>query len=453
MQYQSYMVMGMARSGVAAAEFLARQGARVLINDRKSREEIGSAAQELTLPNVDFRLGEDPVLVLADAQALVLSPGIPDTHPVVQAARSQGKEVLSEIELAYRCFPGITAAITGTNGKTTTTTLLTQILKNAGKNATAVGNIGIPFTGICATARPEDVAVCEVSSFQMETCSTFRPRVAAVLNITPDHLNRHGTMDVYIGLKEKLFSQMAEKDVVVLNHDDPITRAMASRVPCCTHFFSKTVPVASGAFVQEGWIVCADNGALQRICPADEVKIAGEHNLENALAATAMAYALHVPAPVIRHTLRTFPGVEHRIETVCTFRGVTFINDSKGTNADSTIRAVRTMDRPTVLIAGGSEKNQDFAPLCSEIAASQVRRVVLIGVTASQMERQLLEAGITDVYRAGSDFAQAVRLAQSLAGEGWNVLLSPANASFDMFTDYEQRGRIFKEIVHEIAKG
>lgn len=451
MEKKRIMVMGMARSGVAAAQLIAQAGNVALINDKKTEKELGKTVQELHRENIEWRLGEDPEAVLRDAQMLLISPGIPDTHPVVAAARQAGKEVVAEIELAWRMFAGTTAAITGTNGKTTTTTLLTEICKNAGKKADAVGNIGVPYTSVCWGSRPEDVAVCEVSSFQMETCSRFHPRVAAVLNITPDHLNRHGTMEVYIGLKKKMFANMTGDDTLVLNYDDPTVRVMEKDGTCRVAFFSRTQEPPFGTFVRDGMIVFGTPADAVRICPVEEVCIQGDHNLENALAATAMAMAMEIPAPVIRHTLRTFRGVEHRIETVLTIDGVTFINDSKGTNADSTIRAVRTMRAPTVLIAGGSEKKQDFAEMCAEINRSQIREVVLIGVTAQQMQRQLLESGFTHVHMAGSDFEQAIRMAKGLAGEGWNVLLSPANASFDMFADYEQRGAIFKQIVARIA--
>ena len=446
------LVMGMARSGIAAAQLLAQTGSTAIINDRKTEAELGEGMAPLHRENVEWRLGEDPVALMNEADALVLSPGIPDTHPAVQAAKAQGKEVLAEIELAWRMFRGTTVSITGTNGKTTTTTLLTEIFKNAGRKADAVGNIGVPFTGICFDSKKEDIAVCEVSSFQMETCSLFHPKAAAVLNITPDHMNRHGTMDVYIGLKKKMFANMAGEDTLVLNWGDKTVREMAKDAHCRVAYFSRKDDIEYGAFVRGGMILFGAKNGAQEICPAEDVFIQGDHNLENALAATAMAMAMGVSADVVAHTLRTFRGVEHRIETVMTIRGVTFINDSKGTNADSTVVAVRTMKKPTVLIAGGSEKKQDFTELCQEICKSQIKEVVLIGVTAEQMRRQLMENGFDRVHMAGSDFEKAIRLAQGLACEGWNVLLSPANASFDMFADYEKRGEIFKQIVAKLSE-
>ena len=452
MQGKRVLVMGMARSGIAAAELLARSGATAVINDKKTEEQLDAGMAALHIPGVEWRLGEDAAALVDECDCLVVSPGIPDTHPAVAKARAAGKEVLAEIELAYRCFAGTVAAVTGTNGKTTTTTLLTEICKNAGRKANAVGNIGVPFSGICIGARLEDIAVCEVSSFQLETVSTFRPRVAAILNLTPDHLNRHGTMEAYAALKERVFANMRGGDVLVLNADDPIVSAMAARAKCRVVYFSRLAEPAEGAFVRDGDILWRADGEERPLGRADEIYIPGEHNLENALAASAMAMALGLPAPVIRHTLRTFKGVEHRIETVRTVGGVTYINDSKGTNADSTIRAVRAMRAPTALIAGGSEKKQDFAELCREICMSQVREVVLIGLVAPQMERQLREAGFTAVHNAGTDFEAAIRLAGQLIGPGGNVLLSPANASFDMFRDYEHRGAEFKRIVAELGE-
>ena len=447
MQGKRVLVMGMARSGIAAAELLAKSGATAVINDKKTEEQLGAEMGRLHIPGVEWRLGEEAEALVDECASLVVSPGIPDTHPAVVKAKAQGKDVLAEIELAYRCFAGTVAAITGTNGKTTTTTLLTEICKNAGRTATAVGNIGVPFSGICMGARMEDIAVCEVSSFQLETVSSFRPRAAAILNLTPDHLNRHGTMEVYAALKERVFENMRGGDVLVLNADDPIVSRMGERAKCRVVYFSHRTEPAEGAFVRGGDLIWRFDGEERPLGRADEIYIPGEHNLENALAASALAMALGMPAPVIRHTLRTFKGVEHRIETVRTVAGVTYINDSKGTNADSTIRAVRAMRAPTVLIAGGSEKKQDFAELCEEIKKSQVKEVVLIGLVAPQMERQLREAGFTAIHNAGTDFEAAIRLAGRLAGPGGNVLLSPANASFDMFQDYEHRGAEFKRVV------
>ena len=268
-------------------------------------------------------------------------------------------------------------------------------------------------------------------------------------NITEDHLNRHGTMEEYIRVKERIFENMGQGDYAVLNLDDPIVRGMAERIPCTPAFFSRRQEVETGAYLEGEEVVFSLNGHKKRVLRADEIRIPGEHNLENALAATALAMLAGVPAPVVRHTLKTFPGVEHRIETVRTVEGVTYINDSKGTNVDASIRAVRAMKVPTVLLAGGYDKHTDFLPLAREILASKIHTVVVLGDTAEQIERALRAVGFESILHAKT-FEEAVLLARSCAREGENVLLSPACASFDMFQDYEERGRVFKEIVSRL---
>jgi UDP-N-acetylmuramoylalanine--D-glutamate ligase len=327
---------------------------------------------------------------------------------------------------------------------------LGEIFKNAGRRTFVVGNIGTPYSGAAGEMKPGDVTVCEISSFMMETSRDFHPAICAVLNISEDHLNRHGTMEKYISLKERIFEKCTGDDVVVLNWDDPITKEMASRVKCKVAWFSSRNPVPFGAFVQSGNIVYGTPQDNKIVCAADEVYIPGEHNLKNALAATAMAMAAGIPAPVIRHTLRSFKGVEHRIEFVRELDGVRFINDSKGTNVDSSIQAVRAMNRPTVLILGGYDKHTDFTPLCQEIVKCPISRVVLIGDTAGQCEETLEKVGYHGWVHCGYDFKAAVEKAFELANPGGNVLLSPSCASFDMFKDYEERGRVFKDIVNKL---
>ena len=340
-------------------------------------------------------------------------------------------------------------AITGTNGKTTTTTLVGEIFKNYGKTAYVVGNIGYPFTACALNAGPEDVAVAEVSSFQLETTTTFHPHVAVMCNITEDHLNRHGTMEEYIRIKERIFEKMDENDFAVLNYDDEIVRGMAARLHCRAAFFSHRAEVQLGTYVEDGEMIFVKDGKKKRIIKVDEIYIPGEHNLENALAAAALTLLAGVPAHVVRHTLKTFKGVEHRIETVRTVDGVTYINDSKGTNVDASIKAVRTMRVGTVLLAGGYDKHTDFTPFAREIKESKIHTVVTLGDTAGQIEDALKSVGYDSFVRAGT-FEDAVMKARSLAKPGENVLLSPACASFDMFADYEQRGRVFKDIVNRM---
>jgi len=306
----------------------------------------------------------------------------------------------------------------------------------------------IPFADIADKARKEDIAVCEVSSFQLESIAKFRPVVSAILNITEDHLNRHHTMETYIDMKVRIFENQTEQDALVLNWDDMILRKLAKTAKCRVVWFSRKEKVDGGMYVENDNIVCAVDGSPRALCRTGELKIPGAHNLENALAASAMAALMGVPAPVIRHSLRTFQGVEHRIEPVREVSGVKFINDSKGTNADSVEKAIDAMSRSTVLILGGSEKHVDFAQLCRKIVdCKKIRAAVLIGETAPQFERQLAEAGFTRFTHCGRDFEAAIRTAYSMAHNGDAVLLSPACASFDMFSCYEERGEIFKKIV------
>ncbi len=451
MKGKKALVFGMARSGIAAAKLLLLRGAEVYICDSKQEADFNGALDDLKAAGAVFCLGEKhPENLLEGMDALVVSPGIPVEHPAVVRARALGIEVMGEVEYAYREATGLLLAITGTNGKTTTTALLGEIFKNAGRRTFVVGNIGTPYSGAVPEMRPGDVTVCEISSFMMETSSEFHPAICAVLNISEDHLNRHGTMEKYIALKERIFENCAGDDWVVLNWDDPVTRDMASRARCRVAWFSSRNPVPFGAFVKDGNIVYGAPESCKPVCAAEELYIPGEHNLKNALAATAMAMAAGIPAPVIRHTLRTFRGVEHRIEFVRELDGVRFINDSKGTNVDSTIQAVRAMDRPTVLILGGYDKHTDFTPLCEEILNCPISRIVLIGDTANQLEQTLEKVGYHAWTHAGHDFRKAVEMAFDQANSGGSVLLSPSCASFDMFDDYEQRGRVFKDIVNQM---
>ena len=442
------MVLGLARSGIAVSRLLLLRGYEVLACDSKNREDFKGALDEIEAQGARLCLGEkEPERLLEGVDLLVVSPGIPPTHPIMERAGEMNVEVVGEVEYAYRESTGTLLAVTGTNGKTTTVTLLGEIFKNAGRRTHVVGNIGTPYSGAVPEMKSGDVTVCEISSFMMETSSKFHPHVSAVLNISEDHLNRHNTMENYIALKERIFENEGTEDFVVLNWDDPVTRKMAAHTRAKAVWFSSRDAVEYGAFVRDGMIVFGGRENPRNVCAVDEVYIPGEHNLRNALAATAMAMVSGVPAPVVRHTLRTFKGVEHRIEFVRELDGVQFINDSKGTNVDSSIQAVRAMKRPTVLILGGFDKHTDFTPLCEEIVKCPIEAVVLIGATAKQCEETLEKVGFHAWEHAGYDFELAVKRAFARAKEGGTVLLSPSCASFDMFDDYEARGRIFKEIV------
>lgn len=444
------LVCGMARSGVSAAQCLYELGARVTISDSKAEEKLAEALQPLEGMDIRRCLGDQAQPADLESYDLaVTSPGIPMQAPILRAVQAAGVPLIGELELGAQVSRAPLYAVTGTNGKTTTTTLIGEIFRNLGKTTYVVGNIGYPFTACALQCGEEDVAVAEVSSFQLETITTFHPHIAVMCNITEDHLNRHGTMEEYIRVKERIFENMGQGDYAVLNLDDPIVRGMAERIPCAPAFFSRRQEVETGAYLEGEEVVFSLNGHKKRVLRADEIRIPGEHNLENALAATALTMLAGVPAPVVRHTLKTFPGVEHRIETVRTVEGVTYINDSKGTNVDASIRAVRAMKVPTVLLAGGYDKHTDFLPLAREILASKIHTVVVLGDTAEQIERALRAVGFESILHAKT-FEEAVLLARSCAREGENVLLSPACASFDMFQDYEERGHVFKEIVSRL---
>ena len=451
MEYQGkrVLIVGMARSGVAAAKLLKAHGALVTVNDSKSEEELGANLEGLKGLDVERRFGCPAAELLQGQDVLVISPGIPDTAPFVRQAREMGLYVTGELEVASQLGLGTLVAVTGTNGKTTTVSLLGEIFTNAGKKTHVVGNIGFPFSLAALESRKEDVIVCEVSSFQMETADTFHPHVALLTNITEDHLNRHGTMEVYTAMKMRMFARQTAADWAVFNGDDPALAGLSRQVRSRVMTFSRKKEVREGAFLRDGMIVIRMGGTERSVCRAEEVRIPGPHNLENALGAVCCAAAMGVPAPVIRHSLRTFKGVEHRIESVRTLDGVEYINDSKGTNVDSTLKAVDTMEKPTVIILGGYDKHTSFDPLSRRIRERQeiIRAAVLIGETAGQIEDSLRRAGYTQITHADS-LGQAVEKSREIAEAGWNVLLSPACASFDMFNDYEERGRIFKQIVN-----
>ena len=446
------LVVGLARSGIAAAQLLRANGALVTVNDSKTEEELGEGLNVLKGLQLEWRLGCPAEPLLEGQDVLVISPGIPADAPFVQKAREMGLYVTGELELAWQLSEGTMVAVTGTNGKTTTVSLLGEIFRNAGKVTHVVGNIGYPFSLAALVSRKEDVLVCEVSSFQMETADTFHPHVALLTNITEDHLNRHGTMEVYTGMKMRMFRRQTPEDFAVFNADDPGLKGLSRQVSSRVLKFSRKREVREGAFVRDGEVILRLTGEERAVCRTEEIRIPGPHNLENALGAVCCAAVMGVPVPVIRHSLRTFPGVEHRIENVRTLDGVTYYNDSKGTNVDSTIKAVETMTRPTVLILGGYDKKVSFDPLSAEIKAKEdlIRETVLIGETAPKIEESLRRAGYGNILHAGS-MREAVQTCRNIAEDGWNVLLSPACASFDMFRDYEERGRVFKEIVGEMT--
>lgn len=439
------LVIGAAVTGVPAVKQLYKMGAKITLNDKKSNSEIESLLKELNLKAVNIVGGEHPIELAEQADFLVVSPGVPLELPIIARAKELGKEVIGEIELAYRLTNAPIAAITGTNGKTTTTALLGEIMKESGRQTFVTGNIGHTMITEVDNAKPEDIFILETSSFQLDTTIDFKPAVSAILNITPDHLDRHKTFDNYINAKCKVFYNQGEGDYAILNKDDKETCKIADRVPCKLLFFSRKEILKEGAFVQDGNLVISLEGKTEKIIRTEDIYIPGPHNIENALAASLMAYCLGVKAEVINKVLKEFKGVEHRIEFVDEINGVKYYNDSKGTNTDASKVAVFAMNRPIVIIAGGYDKGSEYDDFIDTFEG-RVKAMVLLGQTADKIEQTARKHGFNAIHRANS-MEEAVSMCSKLADEGDCVLLSPACASWGMFKNYEERGRIFKSLV------
>ncbi len=449
-QGKRVLVVGIARSGAAVAKFLTAKGTRVVLTDKKTKEELADTLKEFTAAPVDVIAGTYPEFGPGDFDFLVVSPGVPLNAPPVRRAFETGTPVLSELEVAYRFARSPIIAITGTNGKTTTTTLTGEIFKNWGKTVCVGGNIGLPLVLEIEKYGPDDVIVAEVSSFQLECIDRFKPRVAVILNITPDHLDRHGTMENYIAAKARIFENQDSGDFTILNYDDPAVALLKQKTTGKVIFFSRRHKLEEGVFVENGQITARFGGTTDRVCPVTEISIRGAHNLENALAATSAALAMGIPAGVIARTLKEFPGVAHRLELVTELNGIKFINDSKGTNPDASIKALEAYDEPIVLLAGGKNKGSDFSEFASRIK-EKVRVLVIYGECRDQIREAVEKTGFAQIFEAGS-FDEAVRTAAEQARPGEVVLLSPASASWDMFRNFEERGDRFKEVVMSLRR-
>lgn len=444
------LVCGMARSGIAAAKLLNRLGARVTLQDMKKREEISADVLALEGEGIVLYTGANPDEIACAQDLIVLSPGIPCDLPFIAAAEEAGIEVISEVELAYRLTPCPITAITGTNGKTTTTTLTGEIMKTAYSGTAVVGNIGIPYSEEVERLTEKDWVVAEISSFQMEKAKEFHPHISAVLNITPDHLNRHKTMDVYIAMKERVFAKQTAEDFCILNHGDETCRKMADKTAAKVFFFDSSETLAEGIYLDGDAIEVRWGAINETLIHVDELQILGVHNYENVMAAAAMGICAGIALDTIRTVLKGFAGVAHRIEYVATVDGVDYYNDSKGTNVDASIRAVLAMKKPIVLIGGGYDKGSSFDEW-TKLFPGRVKHLVLIGVTAPKVRASAEKFGFTAISDCET-FAEAVDLCREKAEDGDCVLLSPACASWGMFDNYEQRGDMFKEQVRGYLK-
>jgi UDP-N-acetylmuramoylalanine--D-glutamate ligase len=439
------LVIGAAVTGIPTVAQLCKMGAAVTLNDKKNTEEIITMLKETGIDHIRIIGGEHPVELAEECDLVIVSPGVPLEIPLIKRARELGKEVIGEIELAYRLTSTPIAAITGTNGKTTTTALLGDIMKESGRRTFVTGNIGHAMISEVEGSKTEDIFVLEASSFQLESTVDFRPKVSAILNITPDHLDRHKTFRNYIDAKCKVFRNQKPGDFAILNKDDEETYKTADRVLCKTLFFSRKEILEEGAFLEGNMLVIKLGDKKEEVIRKEEIYIPGPHNIENALAASMMAYCLGVKVEVISKVLREFKGVEHRIEYVDEINGVSYYNDSKGTNTDASKVAILAMKRPIVLIAGGYDKGSEYDDFISAFNG-RVKELVLIGATADKIEETARKHGFNNIHRA-PDFEGAVSQCSRLAKPGDCVLLSPACASWGMFKNFEERGRIFKSLV------
>ncbi|MEE1314493.1 MAG: UDP-N-acetylmuramoyl-L-alanine--D-glutamate ligase [Faecalimonas sp.] len=445
---EKILVFGSGISGIGACNLLTKVGKEVILYDGNAALDVAQMQAQLEMPQkVEIVLGEFPMEVIGSLAMVVMSPGVPTDLPIVHAMRDAGILISGEVELAYTYGKGDVLAITGTNGKTTTTALLGEIMRAYCDSVFVVGNIGNPYTTAALQMTAGSVAVAEVSSFQLETIHSFRPRVSAILNITPDHLNRHHTMEAYIAAKEDIAKNQTAEDTCVLNYEDAVTRAFGEHLKAKVLYFSSQRRLEQGIYLEDGKLIYCDGEPVE-LCHIDELKLLGTHNYENVMAAAAMAVSYGVPFDIIRKVIKAFAGVAHRIEFVCEKKGVAYYNDSKGTNPDAAIKGIQAMNRPTFLIGGGYDKDSTYEEWI-ESFDGKVKKLVLLGQTREKIAETARRMGFTEILMADT-LQEAVELCAHLAQEGDAVLLSPACASWGMFRNYEERGDIFKQIVNAL---
>ena len=441
------LVVGLGRSGVASALFLQSRGARVTVSDAKSQDQLREHIPALLDAGIAVETGTHGERTFRNQDLIVVSPGVPvDAEPLVQA-RALGQPVIGEIELASQFFPGPIVAITGSNGKTTTTTLVGEIIAASGFKTLVGGNIGTAAITLVHQATLQTVIVLEVSSFQLETITTFRPRVAVVLNVTPDHLDRHRTFAAYVDAKARIFENQQAEDFAVLNADDPTCVELANRIRAQVFWFSREREVESGAFVRDGRIFFRRNGSAQAILPVSEIPLKGSHNLENILAAVCAGALIGCAPEMIHSAVVNFKAVEHRLEYVATVGGVEYYNDSKATNVDAAMKALQSFPANIHLILGGKDKASDYT-LLNNLLRERVKSVYTIGAAAEKIQSHI--KGTTKIVFSGT-LEAAVKHAATASQSGDVVLLAPACASFDQFQNYEHRGRTFKELIRQLA--
>src|SRR5438874_995317 len=437
------LVVGLGKSGVASALFLKRRGAKVTVSDTKTPDELRDEIPLLLEEGIAVETGGHGERTFRGQDLIVVSPGVPVDAPPLMQARALGENVIGEIELAAQFLPGQIVAITGSNGKTTTTTLAGEIIAAGGFPTAVGGNIGTPAISLVESAKPDTIIVLEVSSFQLETIQTFRPKIAVILNVTPDHLDRHRTFEAYANAKARIFENQTAEDFAVLNADDPTCVELSKRSKAKVFWFSRKKQVEQGASVRDGKISFVAGGVAEEIMNASEIPLKGTHNLEDVLAAVAVGKLMGCSSEQIATAVRYFKAVEHRLEYVATINGVDYYNDSKATNVDATVKALESFPANIHIILGGKDKGSDYTVL-NDLLRQRVKRVYTIGAAADKIESHI--KGAAEVVHAET-LENAIRRATAAAQSGDIVLLAPACASFDQFQNYEHRGRVFKELV------
>ena len=446
------LVIGSGVSGVGAVELLEKAGASPILYDSSEKlkeEEVRSRLPEGS--RAEIILGTLPEEVKRETELVILSPGVPVDLPLVEDMRRHGATIWGEVELAYQMGKGRVLAITGTNGKTTTTALLGEIMKACSDSVFVVGNIGNAYTAAALDTRDDSYVVAEISSFQLETIESFAPKVSAILNITEDHLNRHHTMEEYIRVKELITENQTKEDFCILNYEDPVLREFGNKCPASVVFFSSERNLSQGIFLDGDRILMKDGAEETEIVKTQELYLLGKHNYENVMAAAAMAWCAGVPAEVIRRAVMEFRAVPHRIEFVEEIDGVAYYNDSKGTNPDAAIKGIQAMERPTLLIGGGYDKESSYEEWIQAFDG-KVKYLVLIGQTREKIEKAAHKCGFYNTILA-ENLEEAVKICAGKAQKGDAVLLSPACASWGQFDNYEQRGDKLKEYVRDMKRG
>lgn len=444
-----FLILGAGISGRSVASVLSTQGAQVILNDAKKIDENRPEFQLLAATGIRLITGIQDESLLSAVDYIVVSPGISINIPLLDSARSKGIMVMSEVEVAYRLCKVPIIAITGTNGKTTTTTLTGEMVKASGRDTVVGGNIGMALSHEVQVVSDTGIVVAEISSFQLEGTIDFRPKIAAVLNLTPDHIDRHGSFAGYQEAKERIFANQATSDYLILNYDDEAVRSMAERANAQVLFFSMETEQQNGAFVKDGMIRIHWQDTSYSVCAVEDLKLLGKHNVENALAACCAALLVGVSPETMAKTLTSFTGVEHRIEPVKIIAGVTYYNDSKATNPESSVKALEAFPGNIILIAGGRDKLTDLSEFMMLIK-SKVDHLILLGEAKQRFYLVAQEYGMTAIHCVSS-MAEAVKLAHKLAHPPQVVVLSPACASYDMFANYEERGRVFKKLVNRLG--